>query len=111
MRGLRSYLVRDRLRHFAHARRGQLLDVLSYDIPGRDNATAVAVAHFLFGRTERGRGNGSARPYRYEGFVEKEGVVWLGQSVFLLTPQRSRELQDFLASRGVAFERVSVQVA
>lgn len=111
MRGLRSYLVRDRLRSFASSRRGQALEVVSYDVPGPERATAVAVAHFVFGRTERARKGRVTRQYRYQGFIEKEGVVWLGQSVFLLTPQRSRELQEFLASRGVAFERLSVQVA
>lgn len=110
MRGMRSYLVRDRLRSFALAQRGRALEIVSYDVPGHENATAVAIAHFVFGRTVRAHVDGGAKNYRYPGFIEKEGVVWLGQSVFLLTPQRSRELQEFLSARGVAYGRLSVRV-
>ncbi|MGI0149893.1 MAG: hypothetical protein ACREDF_10235 [Thermoplasmata archaeon] len=107
---MRSYLVRDRLRHFAFAKKHRPLEIVSYDVPGHDNRTAVAIAHFMFGRTTRSSANGVAKEYRYPGLIEKDGVVWLGQSVFLLTPERSSELQQFLGSRGVAFGRISVHV-
>ncbi len=109
MRGMRSNLVRERLMRFVAGHRSRLLHVLSYDIPGHDNAIAVAVAHFVFGYSVRARANGGVREYRYPGFIEKDGVVWLGQSVFLLTPERSRELQRFLDSKGVAHGKISVQ--
>ena len=109
MRGMRSYVVRDRLVKFAISRAGQDLDILSYDIAGRDNRMAVAVSHYLFGSVSRKQVNGGIKEYRYPGLIEREGVVWLGQSVFLLTPARSRELRAFLDSKGVAYGRISVR--
>jgi len=110
MKGMRSHLVRERLMRFAIAEHGPI-DVVSYDVAGRDNSTAVAVSHFVFGRTDLVRLNGASKEYRYPGLIEKPGVVWLGQSVFLLTPERSRELQGFLDSRGVAYGKLTVRVA
>lgn len=111
MRGMRSYLVRDRLQRFASTHRARALEIVSYDVPGTDNATAVAIARFIFGVTKRARVDGGIREYRYPGFIEKDGVVWLGQSVFLLTPVRSHELQTYLMSKGVAFGCLRVRVA
>ncbi len=105
MKGMRSHLVRERLMRFAIAERGPV-DIVSYDVSGQDNSTAVAVAHFVFGRTDRG----GAKEYRYPGLIEKPGVVWLGQSVFLLTPERSIELRAFLDARGVAYGKIGVRV-
>ncbi len=61
---------------------------------------ANAVWAFIHGRTIRTDG----KEYRYPGFVEKEGVRYLGQSVFFVLPHRLRELTRFLASRGVEYE-------
>ncbi len=110
MKGMRSHRVRDRLQRFVSTQRSRSLEIVSYDIPGADNATAVAIAHFVFGTNTRARVDGGTKEYRYPGFVEKDGVVWLGQSVFLLTPDRSKELQTFLVAKGVAFGRVRVRV-
>jgi len=110
MRGMRSNLVRERLRRFAAGHWGTPLEIVSYDVARTNNALAVAIAHFLFGYSVRARVNGGTKEYRYPGFIEKEGVVWLGQSVVLLTPQRSRELQSFLASKGAAHEVLPVRV-
>ncbi len=106
---MRSNLVRERLARFVNGHRSLLLEILSYDVPGRDNAIAVAVAHFIFGYSVRARSNGGMREYRYPGFIERKGVVWLGQSVFLLTPEKSRELQAYLNSKGVAHGKISVR--
>ncbi len=108
MKGMRSHLVRERLMRFAVAERGPI-EIVSYDVAGRDNSTAVAVAHFVFGRTDFVGGNGTRKEYRYAGLIEKPGV-WLGQSVFLLTPERSRELRSFLDSKGVAYGKLTVRV-
>ena len=70
----------------------------------------MAVSHFIFGARVRAAGNGTAKEYRYPGLIEKLGVVWLGQSVFLLTPQRSVELRQYLGAKGVAHERIFVRV-
>ncbi len=96
---------------FALGRRGHRLEIVSYDVPGDDNSTAVAISHFVFGRTDRARVNGGFKEYRYPGLIEKSDVVWLGQSVFLLSPERSEEMRRFLDSRGVAHGRLIVRTA
>lgn len=111
MRGMRSHLVRERLMRFAAGHRNRPIDIVSYDVACQDNSTAVAISHFVFGRTDRARVNGGYKEYRYPGLIEKPGVVWLGQSVFLLTPERSVELRAFLDSRGVAFARLTMRSA
>jgi len=103
-----SYAIRDRLLRFASQHRGAPLELVSYDVSGHDNRTAVAICHFLFGHVTRGS-NGHGKEYRYPGFVEREGVVWVGQSVFLVTPLRSEELRTFLASKVVAHGRVHIR--
>jgi len=111
MRGMRSYLVRERLMRFAGSQGVRPIEIVSYDVPGQRNAIAVAVSHFVFGRTDRARVNGGYKEYRYPGLIEKPGVVWMGQSVFLLTRERSEELRTFLDGRGVAYGRVVVRSA
>lgn len=110
MKGMRSHLVRDRLRSFATAQRRRMLEIVSYDVSGRDKRTSVEIARFLFGTRTKAAVRGGVKEYSYPGFVEKEGVVWLGQSVFLLTPSRARELRDFLGTRGVAYGHLDVRV-
>ena len=107
---MRSHLVRDRLRSFAFAQHNSALEIVSYDIAGHDRPTSVKIARFVFGTRTNARIRGGMKEYRYPGFIEKEGVVWLGQSVFLLTPQRSRELRDFLGARGVAYGHLGVRI-
>lgn len=106
---MRSARIRDRLTRFTLDYRRRPLELLSYDVPGQDRATAVAISHFIFGRTDRIMADGHSREYRYPGFIEKEGVVWVGQSVFLVTPERSREMRGFLDLKGVAYGRIGVR--
>jgi len=108
---MRSYVVRERLQRFAIARRSETLEILSYDVAGHDNRTAVAVSHFIFGTAVRQAVDGGMKEYRYPGMIEKDGVVWLGQSVFLLTPERARDLRAFLESKGVAYGAIRVRTA
>jgi hypothetical protein len=110
MKGMRSHLVRDRLRSFANAQRSRTLEIVSYDVAGHDKRTSVEVARFVFGTRTKARVRGAVKEYCYPGFIEREGVVWLGQSVFLLTPQRARELREFLGARSVAHGHLGVRV-
>ncbi len=110
MRGMRSHLVKDRLLSFASAQRNRGLEIVSYDIAGHDKHTSVEIARFVFGTRTKARVRGGVKEYRYPGFIEKDGVVWLGQSVFLLTPTRSRELRDFLGTRRVAYGHLGVRI-
>jgi len=109
MKGMRSQLVRERLTRFAADQRDQTMEIVSYDVAGHDNSTAVAISHYIFGRTDRVRVNGGCKEYRYPGLIEKDGIVWLGQSVFLLTTERSMELRGFLDSKGVAYGQLRVR--
>jgi len=53
---------------------------------------------FIFGQhVERG-----GRAYDYPGFVEREGVRYLGQSVLFVVPSRRSELEAFLGQNGIA---------
>jgi|SRR2546426_7420030 len=108
MRGMRSPAVRDRLYRVASAGRGAELDIVSYDAGGADKSVSVAIANFIFGRTLRA--DGGLKEYRYPGVIEKPGVAWIGQSVFLVTQVRSKELRSFLDRKGVAYARIRVRV-
>ncbi len=108
---MRSSAVRDKLVRFGLSYRGRQLAILSYDISGHDNATAVAVCLHIFGRRARVKSaGGGIKEYRYPGFIEKAGVVWLGQSVFLLRPDRFEELRRFLDAKGVAYGTLRVRI-
>jgi len=52
---------------------------------------------FVFGYATAVHG----RPYRHAGFVEREGVRYLGQSVLFVTPPRFAELRAFLHRNSV----------
>ncbi|OGS51521.1 MAG: hypothetical protein A3K65_06945 [Euryarchaeota archaeon RBG_16_68_12] len=110
MKGMRSSAVRDRLLRFGVAHRDRSMDLVSYDIAGSDGSTAYAVSVWIFGRTVRTEVDGGEKEYHYPGFLEKPGVVWVGQSVFLLTPERSREFQDYLNGKGVSYGRLKVRI-
>ena len=72
--------------------------VVTWDVDSRDYASCSRLRRFIFGYSLRNGG----RSYRYPGFVEEEGVRYLGQSVLFVTRTRLNELRTFLRSRGVA---------
>ncbi len=74
--------------------------VVTWDVDSRDHSAANRLWAFLFGRKVR-VGN---REYSYEGFVWKDGVRYMGQSVVFVLPHRLNELVRFLASIGVDHE-------
>ena len=41
------------------------------------------------------------KEYRYPGFVERDGVRYLGQSVLFVAPARRAELEAFLFQNGI----------
>src|SRR5437899_10667769 len=53
------------------------LVLLSYDVFGANRSAASRVAHLIFGRKDAAEG--APPPY-----IQRPGVVWIGQSVFLL---------------------------
>ncbi len=66
----------------------------------RDRATCARLQRFVYGYTIAANG----RRYRYPGFVEREGVRYLGQSVLLVQPSLVSEITEGLAAIGVAHE-------
>lgn len=78
--------------------------VVTWDVDSAKRAVAYQVWVFLFGRTVHVDG----RSYRYEGFLVKDGVRYLGQSVVFVQPHRLDELRRFLAAHGVDTETDTV---
>ena len=74
--------------------------VVTWDVDSKDRAAACRLWSFLFGRTVRVDG----RQYQYEGFVWRDGVRYMGQSVVFVLPHRLSELVGFLRSRGIDHE-------
>ncbi len=74
--------------------------VVTWDVDSRDRSAANRLWAFLFGRTVQVGG----REYSYEGFVWKDGVRYMGQSVVFVLPHRLNQLVGFLASTGIDHE-------
>src|SRR4030066_280115 len=58
--------------------------ILSYDVDGRDRATATRVCKLIFGRKNTTTREGRPADYEQAGFIHRQGVVWVGQSVLIL---------------------------
>lgn len=70
---------------------------MTWDVDSRDAARCARVRRFVFGYAL----NGNEKRYRYPGFVEREGVRYLGQSVLFVPGDLLRELRAFLESHRV----------
>lgn len=67
--------------------------MLSYDVTKGHRSAAARVAHLIFGRPDiRSRG---CVP-----FIRRPGVVWIGQSVFVLPANTATELAEALRRLG-----------
>ncbi len=82
--------------------------LLSYDVQGAARSTAARVCQILFGRV---RTDAQGRVRRQEGFVHRPGVVWIGQSVFVLPPRDAEELAGKLRAIGVRVAVGPVSIA
>jgi hypothetical protein len=81
------------LRRARRQRTGSRIGYLvTWDVDSTGSATCSRLRRFVFGYTLR---NGS-RTYRYPGFLEREGVRYVGQSVVFVVPSRLAELESFL---------------
>lgn len=76
--------------------------LLSYDVPRGLRTAATQVSHVIFGRGDAGKD--APTPY-----IQRLGVVWLGQSVLLLPAPLAHELALKLEALGahVATARIS----
>ena len=74
--------------------------IVTWDVDSKDRATAARVYRFVYGDVTTPNG----KIYRYHGFVEREQVRYLGQSVLFVHPGMLREIDGFLASHGIDHE-------
>ncbi len=77
--------------------------LLSYDVSGAARSTAVRVCHLVFGRADVAAG--SPPP-----FIQRPGVVWVGQSVLLLPGHLADELASRLRGLGATVSTTPVRV-
>lgn len=89
----------------ARVRKGRRRDresgyIVTWDVDSRDRGTAARVYRFIFGDVTTPNG----KTYRYPGFVQREGVRYLGQSVLFVPPKLLAELDGFLSSFRVDHE-------
>ncbi len=70
---------------------------MTWDVDSRDASQCARVRRFVFGY----RLNHGGRAYRYPGFVEREGVRYLGQSVLFVTQESLPPLLEFLRAQRV----------
>ncbi len=71
--------------------------IVTWDVDARDSSQCARVRRFIFGYTLHNNG----KVYRYKGFVEREEVRYLGQSVLFVTEDALAPLRRFLRSERV----------
>ena len=87
------------------------LFLVTYDANTVSRSRAAQIAYFIFGRAVRHRNNGTLVEYEYPGFVHRPGVLWVGQSVLLMTRERKAELDRYLRHKGVAHHSIAISVS
>src|SRR5437879_383808 len=80
------------------------LILLSYGVSTTNRSAASRVGHLIFGR--RDMPEASPRPY-----ILRPGVVWIGQSVFVLPPPLAAELAEKLHGLGAAVTMAPVTIS
>ncbi|HKW43242.1 MAG TPA: hypothetical protein VJP06_03555 [Thermoplasmata archaeon] len=73
--------------------------LVSYDVVGEARSTAARVCQIVFGRGRFAAESSHGR--RAKGFIDRPGVVWIGQSVLALPPHDAEELREKLVRIGV----------
>lgn len=80
--------------------------LVTWDLDSRDKAATMKLYHFIFGREDIKGG----RVCRQDGFVSREGVRYLGQSVLFVRPDRLGEVVSFLAVQHIDHEIIPAAV-
>ena len=80
--------------------------IVTWDVDSRDAAMVSRVRRFVYGQ----RVDRHGRRYTYPGFVEREGVRYLGQSVLFVTQPRILEIRVFMEQNGVQFHETSASL-
>jgi len=74
--------------------------VVTWDVDSRERATCRRLQRFIYGDT----GSWNGKSYVYPGFVHREGVRYLGQSVLLVSREHLSDLVSGLTDINVDFE-------
>jgi hypothetical protein len=80
--------------------------IVTWDVDSSNTAMCGKVRRFIFGYTSRKAG----KAYRYPGFVERDGVRYLGQSVLFVSPPRLGVLTDYLRREGIGHMVIEASV-
>jgi hypothetical protein len=80
--------------------------IVTWDVDSHDASLCARLSRFVFGYSIGKNG----KVYRYPGFVEREGVRYLGQSVLFVTPDALKELDSFLHQNGIDHVVVSARL-
>jgi hypothetical protein len=80
------------------------LVLLSYDVSGTNRSAASRVAHLIFGRKDAAE---DAPPPH----IRRPGVVWIGQSVFLLPHSIAVELVEKLHGLGAVVTTAQISIS
>src|SRR5207247_4199728 len=91
--------VRGRSLRRARKQRSSMADgfIVTWDVDSADTAVCARLRRFIFGYVSRKGG----RTYRYPGFVESDGVRYLGQSVVFVPSQYLGKLTERMRILGV----------
>ncbi len=71
--------------------------IVTWDVDSANASQCGRVRRFIFGYAL----NQGGRSYRYRGFLEREGVRYLGQSVIFATAESLPHLLGFFRSQGI----------
>jgi len=71
--------------------------IVTWDADSRDESLCARVRRFVYGYTTAVNG----KSYHHPGFVDLDGVCYLGQSVLCVTAERLPGLRSFLRSAKV----------
>ena len=74
--------------------------VVTWDVDSRERAACRRLQRIIYGYTATWNG----RLYRYPGFVDREGVRYLGQSVLLVRTNQLAYLVSGLSQLSIDFE-------
>ena len=93
---------RSTLRWFRAGKSRGRLDgfLVTWDVDSRDRAACARLQRFVYGYALVR----DSKTYRYAGFVERDGVRYLGQSVLLVKGDLVPELTRGLSRIGIEFE-------
>jgi len=70
-----------------------------YDVSGAARSVAARVCQIVFGQRRSDGASGGV--HSTPGFIQRPGVVWIGQSVLVLPPKDATELASRLRRMGV----------